>query len=81
MDFKSYRNEINNGNSSVKELVTDFIDRANNLNSKINAFTTITKEKALLQADYIDKQISDNSKLSLLSGLPLSIRITFVLKE
>ena len=74
MDFKSYRNEINNGNSSVKELVTDFIDRANNLNSKINAFTTITKEKALLQADYIDKQISDNSKLSLLSGLPLSIK-------
>ena len=25
MDFKSYRNEINNGNSSVKELVLDFM--------------------------------------------------------
>jgi len=74
MDFKSYRNKINNSNSSVKELVTDFIDKANNLNPKINAFTTITKEKALLQADYIDKQISDNSKLPLLSGLPISIK-------
>ena len=74
MDFKSYRNEINSSNSSVKELITDFIDKVINLNPKINAFTTITKEKALLQADYIDKQKSDNSKLSLLSGLPLSIK-------
>jgi len=74
MDFKSYRKEINCGNSSVKELVVDFIDKVNNLNPKLNAFTTITKEKALLQADFIDKQISDNSKLPLLSGLPLSIK-------
>ena len=74
MDFKSYRNEIKSRNSSVKELVTDFIDKANNLNPTINAFTTITKEKALLQAEYIDKQISDNSKLSTLSGLPISIK-------
>ena len=74
MDFKSYRNEINSGNSSVKELVIDFINKVNKLNPKINAFTTITKEKALLQAELIDKQISENSKLSLLSGLPISIK-------
>ncbi len=74
MDFKSYRNEINSGNSSVKELVIDFIDKVNNLNPKINAFTTITKEKALQQAEFIDKQITDNSKLPLLSGLPISIK-------
>jgi len=74
MDFKSYRNEINNKNSSVKELVIDFIDKVNNLNPKINAFTTITEEKALLQAELIDKQIADNSKLPLLSGLPISIK-------
>ena len=74
MDFKSYRNEINSGNSSVKELVTDFIDKVNNLNPKINAFTTITKEKALQQAEFIDKQITDNSKLPLLSGIPISIK-------
>ncbi len=74
MDFKSYRNEINNGNSSVKELIIDFIDKVNNLNPKINAFTSITKDKALQQAEFIDKQISDNSKLPLLSGLPISIK-------
>ena len=74
MDFKSYRNEINSKNSSVKELVKDFLDKVNNLNPKINAFTTITEEKALSQADFIDKQISDNSKLPILSGLPISIK-------
>ena len=74
MDFKSYRNEINSGNSSVKEIVIDFIDKVNNLNPKINAFTTITKDKALKQAEFIDKQITDNSKLPLLYGLPISIK-------
>jgi len=74
MDFKSFRNEINRGRSSVKELIEDFIDKVNNLNPKINAFTTITKEKAILQAEFVDKQISDNSKLPLLFGLPISIK-------
>jgi len=74
MDFKSYRKEINSNNSSVKELVTDFLDKAIKLNPKINAFTTITREKALSQAEIVDKQISDNSKLPILSGIPISIK-------
>ena len=74
MDFKSYRKEIESKNSSVKELVIDFLNNINNLNPQINAFTTITKEKAVLQAESIDKQISDNSKLPLLSGIPISIK-------
>ena len=74
MDFKSYRKEIESKNSSVKELVIDFLNNINNLNPQINAFTTITKEKAVLQAEFIDRQISDNSKLPLLSGIPISIK-------
>jgi len=74
MDFKSYRKEIESKNSSVKELVIDFLNNINNLNPQINAFTTITKEKALLQAEYIDRQISDNSSRPLLSGIPISIK-------
>ena len=74
MDFKSYRKEIESKNSSVKELVIDFLNNINNLNPQINAFTTITKEKAVLQAESIDRQISDNSKLPLLSGIPISIK-------
>ena len=74
MDFKSYRKEIESKNSSVKELVIDFLNNINNLNPQINAFTTITKEKAVLQAESIDRQMSDNSKLPLLSGIPISIK-------
>ena len=74
MDFKSYRKEINSKKSSVKELVVDFLNKIDNLNPKINAFTTVTKDKALSQAELIDKQIFDNSKLPLLCGLPISIK-------
>ena len=74
MDFKSYRKEIESKNSSVKELVIDFLNNINNLNPQLNAFTTITKEKAVLQAESIDRKISDNSKLPLLSGIPISIK-------
>jgi len=74
MDFKSFRQEIKSKNSSVKELVKDFLDKVDNLNPKINAFTSVTKDKALTQAELIDKQISDNLELPLLSGLPISIK-------
>tara|TARA_Y100000589_G_scaffold180419_1_gene170767 strand:- start:444 stop:1151 length:708 start_codon:yes stop_codon:yes gene_type:complete len=74
MDFKTYRKEIINKNLSVKEFVIDFLEKVDNLNPAINAFTTITKEKAISQAEFIDKQISENSKLPLLSGIPLSIK-------
>ncbi len=74
MDFKSFRQRIKNKSSSVKELISDFLNNVDNLNPKINAFTTITKDKALLQAEFIDKQIAENSKLPLLSGIPISIK-------
>ena len=36
MDFKSYRNEINSGNSSVKELVQHFIDTRTDPNTALD---------------------------------------------
>ena len=74
MDFKSYRSEITSRNSSVKDLITDFLDKIDNLNPKINAFTTITRDKAISQAEYIDQEISNKSKIPLLCGIPVSIK-------
>ena len=73
MDFKSYRSEIKSRNSSVKELITDFLDKIDKIDPKINAFTTKTRDKAISQAEIIDQEISNNSKLPLLFGLPVSI--------
>ena len=74
MDFKTFRREILSKNSSVKELVKEFINKIDKINPKINAFTTVTKEIAITKAEEIDKKFSNSSELPLLSGLPISIK-------
>ena len=74
MDFTSYRKKIINGDASVKELTSDLINKIENINPKLNAYLTITKEKALVTADVIDKKISNKEELPRLAGLPISIK-------
>ena len=74
MNFNSFRKEIENRNASVKELITDFITKIENLNPNLNAFTTVTKDIALSKADVLDKKISKKDKLPLLAGIPLAIK-------
>ncbi len=80
MDLKSYRNEVTSKSSSVKELIENFLDKIENLNPKINAFTAITREKALNQAKIIDSKISTNSKVPSLLGVPISIKDNLCVK-
>ena len=74
MDFKSFRKEILSGNGSVKELIGDFFKKIDSSNQNLNAYICITKEKAISQADIIDKKIANKDKLPLLAGIPLSIK-------
>ena len=80
MDFKSFRREILSGNGSVKELIEDFFKKIDNTNQNLNAYICLTKEKAISQADQIDKKIANKDKLPLLAGIPLSIKIIYVQK-
>jgi len=74
MDFKAFRNEIFSGNGSVKDLIEDFFNKINKTNPDLNAYISTTKEKALFQADCIDKKITNKDKLPLLAGIPISIK-------
>jgi len=74
MDFCSFRKEINTGKASVKELISDFLSKVEKINPKINAYTTITKEKAITTAEFIDNKILNNDQLPLLAGFPLAIK-------
>jgi len=74
MNFNSFRKEIVNGNASVKELITDFITKIENVNPNLNAFTTVTKDIALSKADVLDKKISKKEELPLLAGIPMAIK-------
>ena len=74
MDFNSLRKEINSKNASVKELVNDFFLKIDSKDSEINSYICITKDKALTQAENIDKLIQKNDKLPSLAGIPIAIK-------
>ena len=74
MNFSSLRKEITNKNVSVKELVNDFYSKIYSIDSKINAYTSTTKDIADVQAERIDKLIQNNDQLPPLAGLPIAIK-------
>ena len=74
MDFNSFRKVILSGKASVKELITDYINKIDEFNPLINAFTSINKQKALLNAENIDNYFFSNNKLPKLAGLPIGIK-------
>ncbi len=55
MNFDSLRKEINSKNASVKELVNDFLSKIDSNDPKINSYICTTKDKAIKQAENIDK--------------------------
>ena len=58
----------------AKELTQAFIKRAQDLNSKLNAFITISADLALEQAEKIDHLISQGQKLNPLAGIPIGVK-------
>ena len=74
MDFNSFRKKILNGNASTKELTIDFLEKIDKFNPKLNAFITVTRDKALKKAEEIDKKVQNKEKLPRLAGLPISIK-------
>jgi len=74
MNFKFLRNQLQSGNASVKEFVNDYFSKINDINPKINAYITTTRELAEAQANEIDKLINDAKKLPPLAGIPVAIK-------
>ena len=59
MNFNSLRNEITRNNVSVKELVNDIFAKIEHKDPEINSYISTTKDKAIAQADNIDKLIQN----------------------
>jgi len=74
MDFKSFRNEINSKNASVKELVNDLFIKIDSKDSEINSYISITRDNAIIQAENIDKLIQNEEILPPLAGIPIAIK-------
>ena len=74
MDFNSFRKEINSKNASVKELIDEILLKIDSKDSQINSYISISKEKAIAQAEYIDKLIQIDEPLPPLAGMPIAIK-------
>jgi len=74
MNFNSLRKEITNKNISVTEIISDFFNKIESLNPKINAYTNITKNIAEVQAKKIDSLIEKQEPLPTLAGIPIAIK-------
>lgn len=59
---------------SAVELTKDYITRAKKENETLNAFITIDEENALIQAQKVDDKIAKQEHISLLAGIPASIK-------
>ncbi|OUR73334.1 aspartyl/glutamyl-tRNA amidotransferase subunit A [Methylophaga sp. 41_12_T18] len=67
---------LHNGDISSVELTQHYLDRINKHNGEVNAFITVTEEKALEQAKAADQQLQQKTAGSL-TGIPLAHKDIF----
>jgi len=65
---------------SSKELTRSCLDRIKKIDSKIDAFLTLTPDLALKQAEEADKRIK-NGEVNALTGIPLAIKDNILIKD
>ena len=70
---------LHNNEISSVELTQHYLDRINQHNGTLNAFITVTEERALEQAKAADKLLAEN-KAGVLTGIPLAHKDIFCTK-
>ena len=68
------REKLLSGEISCREIVQAHIDNIEKVEPEINAFITLTKEKALEKADRIDEKIRNKEKVGILAGIPVAVK-------
>ncbi|MCL2265017.1 MAG: Asp-tRNA(Asn)/Glu-tRNA(Gln) amidotransferase subunit GatA [Treponema sp.] len=65
---------IKNKKISVTEAVSKYIDIIEENDKKINAFTIVSKERALLRAGEVQKRLDEGEDISPLAGVPVAVK-------
>lgn len=71
--------EISKNISSI-ELTKKCLEKAKELNPKLNCYINITEKIALEQAQEADERIKNGKKLSVLDGVPISVKDVYCTK-
>jgi aspartyl-tRNA(Asn)/glutamyl-tRNA(Gln) amidotransferase subunit A len=65
---------IREGKLSPVEVVEAFLNRIHRLNRELNAFVTITEERARKEAEFAENAVKNRKKLGPLHGVPVAIK-------
>jgi aspartyl-tRNA(Asn)/glutamyl-tRNA(Gln) amidotransferase subunit A len=74
------REEVASGRTKAADLAVQYYERIEKLNSKLNVFLSLTKERALAQAERIDAMAAKGDALPPLAGLPVGIKDVLVVQ-
>jgi len=66
---------------SALELCQTYLEKIEKDDKKINAFLTITKDLAILQAKRIDEMLQINREIPLLAGIPMAVKDIILVAE
>src|SRR5258706_9360815 len=66
--------ELTSKKVSARELATDYYKRIEARNPELNAYLTLSKDRALAQADRVDALIAGGKPLPPLAGVPVAIK-------
>ncbi len=72
--IREIQKNILENNSSCKEIVEKFYRNIDEKDKEINAFISLTREKAFQKATEIDEKIKNKQKIGKLAGIPIAIK-------
>jgi aspartyl-tRNA(Asn)/glutamyl-tRNA(Gln) amidotransferase subunit A len=68
------------GTTKATELAASYYKRIEQINPRLNAYLSLTKERALAQADRVDALAAKGDSLPPLAGIPVGIKDVLVMK-
>ena len=83
IDLKAWemKEKLLNREISSREILESHLNRVEEVEKDINAFITINREKALLDADIIDKKIKNGEEVGALAGIPIGVKDNIMTKD
>ncbi|MCL0100707.1 Asp-tRNA(Asn)/Glu-tRNA(Gln) amidotransferase subunit GatA [Peptococcaceae bacterium] len=74
MSIQELHELITDKKISCEELVNSIYERIESIENKIQAYITLTKDKAVEKARVVDKKIASGEKISPIAGIPIAIK-------
>jgi aspartyl-tRNA(Asn)/glutamyl-tRNA(Gln) amidotransferase subunit A len=78
--FAGLREDLANGRTKAAEVAAGYYERIEAKNPRLNVFLSLTKERALAQAERMDALAAKGDPLPPLAGLPVAIKDVLVMQ-